>query len=339
MLTIAYIGFGNSVIKYHLPFIKDRLDIKVKYVYRREEDRQSVLEKERELKYPHLSFTSDLDSILNDLDVDCVVINTPDNTHAMYAKQVLHANKHVLVEKPFTLSTNGAKEIFNLANEKQLICYVNQNRRYDTDFLSLKEALSSNKLGELIQIESYYNYKTPKDYGIKVRNLGWFLFSLGIHNVDQMISLFGKPTSVSYDVRSFVTQHAEDYFTITLTYNKLKVLITSSLFSKIQKPRFLVEATNGCFIKYPQGNLSKIKLEEPITYPLQQEEPTNFGKITYLENDMLVEESIVSKVTDYGNVYTDLINSIKHKINPVVTQQQVLTTLEIVENAMNFIKE
>lgn len=202
MLTIAFIGFGNSVIKYHLPFIENRPNIKVKYVYRRDEDRQSIFEKEREKRYPSIAFTSDFDTVLNDSDIDCVVINTPDNTHSMYAKQVLHANKHVLVEKPFALSTSDAKEVFDLANEKQLVCYVNQNRRYDADFLSLKEALSSHKLEQLIQIESYYNYKTPQDYGIKKRNLGWFLFSLGIHNVDQMVSLFGIPTNVSYDVRS-----------------------------------------------------------------------------------------------------------------------------------------
>jgi len=339
MLTIAYIGFGNSVIKYHLPFIKDRDDILVKYVYRRMEDRNTPFELQREKKYPTFTFTSDLDVVLNDESVDCVIINTPDQTHAMYAKKVLHANKHVLVEKPFTLTVKEAKEIFELANKKELVCYVNQNRRYDTDFLSLKEAISSNKLGELIQIESYYNYKTPQDYKIKKRELGWFLFSLGIHNVDQMISCFGKPTQVDYDIRSFVTEHAEDYFTITLNYNKLSVKVTSSLFAKIQKPRFYVEATNGCFIKYPQGNLSKVKLEEPISYPMKPEDESNYGKIVYLEDNNLQEQAIVSKTTDYGKVYTDLINCIKHKHPPVVTQQQVLTTLEIIENALNYLKE
>lgn len=339
MIVVATIGFGNSVIRYHLPFINQRNDIFVKYIYRREIDRQHPQEQAREKKYPLITFTSDLDLILNDPEVDFVVINSPDETHSYYAKKVLYADKHVLVEKPFALSVKEAQEVFNLANQRNLVCYVNQNRRYDTDYLSLKEAIDSKKLGTIIDVESHYHYQTPDDYGIKKRDLGWFLFSLGVHNVDQMIALFGIPDKVDYDVRAIVTPFGEDTFKIILHYGVMRISITSSLFSKFKKPRFYVEGSLGAFIKYPQGNLSKTSGSEPYQISLKQEDQANFGKIISVENQALVETSITSEITDYSKVYDDVIACIKDGAKPKVTQAQVIKVLEIIENAMQHLEK
>jgi predicted dehydrogenase len=141
MLTVAFIGFGNSVIRYHLPYIRHRSHIKIKSVYRRKEDRDSEFERQREKIYPEIHFTDDLNELLLDKEIDCIVINTPDATHVHYAKTVLNAGKHVLVEKPFAPTEKEAKEVFDLAKEKGLICYVNHNRRYDADFLTLEKSL------------------------------------------------------------------------------------------------------------------------------------------------------------------------------------------------------
>ena len=339
MIVVAMIGFGNSVVRYHLPFLKHRDDIFVKYVYRRPEDRQDPLELAREQKYPSITFTSNMDDVLNDPTVDFVVINTPDATHSYYAKIILNAGKHVLVEKPFALASKTAKAIFDLANQKNLICYVNQNRRYDTDYLSLKAALDSQKLGDIIEIESHYHYQTPDDYGIEKREWGWFLFSLGVHNLDQMIALFGMPDHVDYDVRSFVTAQGEDTFTITLHYGLMQVKVSSSLFSKFKKPRFYVEGTQGTFIKYPQGNISKVQGEEPYSLALKQEPETNFGKMLVYENKQIVEHVIPSEITDYSQVYDDVYASIYNQQPPKVKQAEIIKVIEIIEAALKHRKQ
>ena len=80
MLVVAYIGFGNSVCRYHLPYVGRRKDtIKVKYIYRRMEDR--VGDEERETWYPDITFTSDIDEVMNDEEVNLIVVNTPDQFH------------------------------------------------------------------------------------------------------------------------------------------------------------------------------------------------------------------------------------------------------------------
>jgi predicted dehydrogenase len=101
MLTVAFIGFGNSVIRYHLPYIRHRSHIKIKSVYRRKEDRDSEFERQREKIYPEIHFTDDLNELLLDKEIDCIVINTPDATHVHYAKTVLNAGKARTCRKTF----------------------------------------------------------------------------------------------------------------------------------------------------------------------------------------------------------------------------------------------
>ena len=116
MLTIAYVGFGVSVREYHIPYVENREDIRVKYVFRREEDIPQFAEYEP--FYPEAAFTSDLDQVLRDQEVSLVVVSAPDRFHVPYAKRILSAGKHALVEKPFAPTAAEALEVFALAREK-----------------------------------------------------------------------------------------------------------------------------------------------------------------------------------------------------------------------------
>ena len=115
MITVAYIGFGVSVREYHIPYVENRDDIRVKYVFRREED--IPVFSAYEPFYPEIIFTTDLQQVLSDEQVDLVVVNTPDQFHVPYAKQILNAGKHALVEKPFAPTAAEAREVFALAKE------------------------------------------------------------------------------------------------------------------------------------------------------------------------------------------------------------------------------
>ena len=95
MVTVAYVGFGVSVREYHLPYVENRKDMKVKYIFRREEDIAQFAEYEP--FYPEITFTTDFDQVLKDEEVNLVVVNTPDRFHVPYAKQILNAGKHALI--------------------------------------------------------------------------------------------------------------------------------------------------------------------------------------------------------------------------------------------------
>lgn len=328
-LCVGYIGFGNSVIRYHLPYLKEREHIFVKTIYRREEDR--CFDREREKLYPHITFTSNLDALLNDPEIDVICINSPNHTHVTYAEMALQAGKHILVEKPFAMKSSDAQRIFTLAQEKGCIAYTNQNRRFDADFLILKDVIESGRLGTLIEIESHYDYFKTRP--VITQDM---IFNLGIHTIDQMISLFGIPDKTCFDVKGILNNgpKADDYFDIKLHYGKLKVSVKTSLFVKLPYPRFLVHGTNGSFMKYSQGHLFAKNAQEPIVASFQLEPKDNWGVLSYLDeygNDITTH--IPSRVTDYGKIYDNLYACIYQGKAPYVKPEEVIAVLDIAEAA------
>ncbi|MGL5352010.1 MAG: Gfo/Idh/MocA family oxidoreductase, partial [Clostridium sp.] len=139
VLNVGIIGFGKSANRYHLPFILNRENIKVKTIYNR--SKKSELEKEYENR--DINFTTNINELLEDEDIKLVSICTSGNTHYKFAKMCLENNKNVLVEKPFTESYDEAKELLELAKSKGLLIMPYQNRRFDSDFLAVKEVIES----------------------------------------------------------------------------------------------------------------------------------------------------------------------------------------------------
>lgn len=328
MLNVAYIGFGNSVRRYHLPFIRNKENVSVRWIYRLE----SEINPDLEARYPDYRFTSSFDDIKNDPEVNLVVINTPNRFHVPYAKEFLNTGKNVLVEKPFAMTAEQGKEVFDLAKEKGLTCYVNQNRRYDTDFLALKEVIESGVLGDLIEVESHYDYFNPKNSGN-----GDMLYGLVIHTLDQMIGLFGKPDRMMSDVRGLVNpKGGRDYVDLMLFYgDKLRVSVRSSHLVKIPYPRFVAHGTRGSFVKMSMGNLSRMMVgEEPLTPPFVLEKEDNWATVEYLDDyGNSVRYRHPSKVTDYGKLYDDLDAVINEGAEKKIKDEEVLEVLHLLEEA------
>ena len=160
-LHCAFIGFGKSATRYHLPYVLHRkADWHVAHIYRR-----SPKPDEQLPQYAHIHFTSELDDILNDPQVKLVVVCTHADSHFDYAKQALEAGKNVLVEKPFTPTLSQAKELFALAKSKGLTISPYQNRRFDSCFLTTKKVIESGKLGRIIEIENHFDSYRPVDAG------------------------------------------------------------------------------------------------------------------------------------------------------------------------------
>lgn len=338
MLNVAYIGFGNSVIRYHLPFVNLRKDkVSVKYIYRREEDRSTQAERDRETLYPHIIFTSDLEVILQDPKVNLVVVNSPHDSHVYYAKKALDAGKHVLVEKPIALSYEETKELLDYANERGLVCMPNHNRRYDTDCVALKDAIATGKLGRLVELESHYDYFRP---GKREKAGMGMLLGLGIHTIDQIVAIFGKPTSLVYDVRSlFFETGADDYYDIDFFYPGFKAVMKTSTLVKTKYPRFILHGDNGSFVKYGGKHNSDTKIVEPVVLDMHPEAEEDWGVMEYLDaSGNTVVEKIPSKPTDYGIIYDSLYDTIIHKKAKLVKDEEVLADMWIVEEAMKACK-
>ena len=335
MITVAYVGFGVSVREYHIPYVENRDDIKVKYVFRRAEDIAQFAEYEP--FYPEICFTTDFDQVLQDPEVDLVVVSAPDRFHMPYAKQILGAGKHALIEKPFAQTAAEARECFALAKEKGQICMPNQNRRFDADFLAVKEVVESGKLGDLVRIESHYDY---------YKTNGWYdhlgtLYNLGVHTVDQIISLLGMPDRTNLDVRSI--HHpgvGDDYYDLEFFYGNCKASVNTSMCVLIDYPRFTVHGTKGSFTLPPViHNSGKKKVVGRHTISTAPAPEDRWGTLVYMnEAGEKITEKVPVGCAHYERIYDSLVDAIENGAAKCVKDEEVVKVLEILEEATEVAK-
>lgn len=146
MLTVAYIGNGKSTNRYHMPFaLKQKDKIRVKTIYSRHLSQAWT-------PIEGVYYTTNIEDVYQDAEIQLVIITTPNASHYPLAKDCLLHGKNVLVEKPFSLSYDEAQELFDLANEKGLFVQCYQNRRFDSDFLTVQKVIESGKLGDLLEV-------------------------------------------------------------------------------------------------------------------------------------------------------------------------------------------
>ncbi|MGX7419950.1 Gfo/Idh/MocA family oxidoreductase [Carnobacterium gallinarum] len=331
MLTIAYIANGKSTNRYHLPFstkLKDK--IKVKTIYSRSD-------KHAWDKIEGVHYTTDIDDIFNDPEIQLVVVTTPSSSHYNYGKMILEHGKNALIEKPFTETSTEAKELFALAKEKNLLVQCYQNRRYDSDFLTVQKVIESGVLGELLEVEMHYDYFRPEvpENTASYSKESSYLYGHGCHTIDQVLSYFGNPETIHYDVRQLLgAGRMNDYFDLDFYYDKLKVSVKSSYFRLKERPSFVIYGKKGSFVKQ-----TKDRQEEHLKLFYMPENPDfgidlpeHYGVLTYVdESGTYHEEKVVSEIGDYSRVYDGLYETIMNGKAKIVKDEETIRQLEILE--------
>lgn len=332
MLNIAYIGNGKSANRYHIPFAQKIKTINIKKIYSRSDSSWEKIE--------GVEYVSDVNKIYEDKSIELVVLSTPPSTHYKLAKEALMNGKNVLVEKPFTDSVEEAKELFDLAKSKNLMVQCYQNRRFDSDFLTVQKIINNGVLGDLLEMEMHFDYfrpEVPENTNIYTK-LDSFVYTHGCHTVDQVLSYFGEPTNTYYDVKQILgTGRMNDYFDLDLFYaNEVKVSIKSSYFRLKERPSFVVYGTKGCFIK-----TTKDRQEEhlkqfymPTNADFGIDLPEHYGTLTYIDNvGSYHEEKVISEVGDYSLFYQHLYDTLKNKKSQLVTEEETIKQIEILNAA------
>jgi predicted dehydrogenase len=186
-------------------------------------------------------------------EVDLVVIATPNDSHALLAEAALNAGKHVVVDKPFTVSLGEARQVVKTAERAGVLLSVFQNRRWDSDFLTVQAALASGRLGTLVQYESRIDRYRPvvQDRWRERPGPGAGLwFDLGSHLVDQTLRLFGLPDSLTLHVaRQRRADTASDWFHAVLTYPKLHAILSAGVLVSGGSARFTLHGTEASLVK------------------------------------------------------------------------------------------
>jgi predicted dehydrogenase len=253
------------------------------------------------------------------------------------AEQCLRADRDVVVDKPFVLTSEEAAKLIHLARERKRLLTVYQNRRWDGDFKTVEKVLVSGELGRLVTYESHFDRFRPQPRREVWRENGGpgggTLFDLGSHLIDQALTLFDKPESLFASVR---TQRdngaADDAFDITLFYPRFTAYLRATMIAKTPGARFTLHGTEGSFVKFgldPQE--AALVGGATFTTPGFGTEPeAAWGKL-YLEN--AEPESVETEVGDYRGLYANVRDALLGKAKLAVTPEQAWRTTRLIEIA------
>jgi len=240
--NIAIVGFGGMG-SYHCQLIEPVSQISVIGVYDTVEYR---MELGKEAGYKTYA---NLDAVLTDELVDIVLIATPNDVHKEIAIQALQAGKHVICEKPVTITSKDFNDIVKVANEENRVFTVHQNRRWDEDFLTAKGIIDKKTLGELFHLESRVqgangipgDWRQLKDYG------GGMLLDWGVHLLDQLLQFTDSQIeSVAASLSYILGTEVDDGFTSYITFKDgLTALIEVGTTNYVKLPRWYLKGTEG----------------------------------------------------------------------------------------------
>ncbi|MDA1476417.1 oxidoreductase [Bacillus changyiensis] len=331
-IRTGLLGYGLSGSVFHAPLLSVLTEFEIKKVMtsRKEQVHQDI---------PGTKTVSSIDEITNDPDIDLVIVTTPSGLHFEMAKQCLLAGKHVVLEKPMTTNAEEAKTLIEIAKEQNVVLSVFHNRRWDNDFLTIKQIIKEEQLGEINTFHASFDRYRPnvRQRWKEQKGAGsGSLYDLGSHLIDQALHLFGKPNAVTAQVISQRNNaETDDYFHVVLSYDNLQVLLHSGSIVPANGPRYQVHGSKGSFMKYGiDGQEEALRTgQKPVDASWGADSPEYYGELTLVEGENIKKETVKTLNGSYLTYYKELAACILKGGKPPVTAEEGLDVISIIESA------
>jgi len=333
-VSVGLVGYGMAGRVFHAPVISCVSGLKLTAVVERHGG-ESVQ------RYPSIAIVKDVQELFKSPELDLVVVATPNATHFALARDALLAGKHVVVDKPFTITSAQADELIALARQKGKILTVFQNRRWDGDFQTVCTIVRNKRVGRLVEFESCFDRfrPGPKQGAWREQRVpgGGLLYDIAPHLADQALLLFGWPCAVTASIRTQRDNAAvDDKFEIALRYPELDVKLEAGMLARQGRPRFRLSGTLGSFVKYgldPQEDALRSGLLP--TGSLWGKEPEDrWGALDTCINGKDAREKIETLPGRYCEFYENVRDVIVNGAVLAVKPEQARDALRIVELAM-----
>ncbi|MCI1185098.1 oxidoreductase [Enterobacter cloacae] len=327
-IRVGLIGYGYASKTFHAPLIAGTPGMALAAVSSSDATKVHA-------DWPTVPVVSEPKHLFNDPNINLIVIPTPNDTHFPLAKAVLEAGKHVVVDKPFTVTLSQARELDALAKSLGRLLSVFHNRRWDSDFLTVKALLSEGTLGEITFFESHFDRFRPQ-----VRNR-WreqagpgsgIWYDLAPHLLDQAVNLFGLPVSMTVDLAQLRPgAQTTDYFHAILSYPQRRIVLHGTMVAAAESARYIIHGTRGSYVKFgldPQEDRLKNgeRLpQEDWGYDMRD------GVVTKVEGETLVEETLLTSPGNYPAYYAAVRDALNGTGENPVPASQAIQIMELIE--------
>lgn len=329
---MGIIGYGGMA-SWHRELIADIEDLEIAGIYDIKTERQDVAKALGICVFPSL------EALLAEKEIEFVLIATPNEVHKPAAIAAMRAGKHVVCEKPVTLSSGDLQEMRDIAEETGMFFTVHQNRRWDEDFLIVKKILEENRLGEVFSIESrvHGSRGIPGDWRQLPECGGGMVLDWGVHLLDQMLLLFSdqRVTNVYASLTHVTNQLVDDGFYAELTFgNGVRALVEVGTSNFVSLPRWYVQGMNGTAVVEDFEKNGKIVVargtDEKDAVPVK----TAAGLTKTMaprRDDSISTEALPLVISDIRDFYKNVMKVIEHEAEPAIKLDEVARVMRLME--------
>ncbi|KQV82550.1 oxidoreductase [Massilia sp. Root351] len=334
--SVGLIGYGLAGKVFHAPLIAAAASsgLRLARISSSSADADEVRR-----SYPGVVLDAGPQAMLADPHIGLIVVATPNASHYALARAALEAGKHVVIDKPFVVSSEQGEALVALANGKGLLLSAFHNRRWDNDFLTLRNCIESGRLGQVHSYFAHFDRYAPQ---VKTR---WkeeqqpgagILWDLGSHLIDQALQLFGMPRAVTADLS---VQRAgalvEDYFHLTMDYGHCKAVLRAGMQVCAPGPRYEVHGTQGSFSKYGiDGQETALKHgARPGDKGWGGDEGAHYATVTVMAAGVPVAERLPTLAGSYESYYAGMGRAINAGLPVPVAAADALNVVRVIEAA------
>ncbi|MGL5330967.1 MAG: Gfo/Idh/MocA family protein [Peptostreptococcaceae bacterium] len=332
-LNIGIVGYGGMGHYHESELIKKSEYVNVKGVYDINEKRVEFARTRNLVGY------NSYDELLNDEEIDVVLVATPNDSHKELSIKALNNNKHVICEKPVTIHSKDLLDIVEVANKNNKVFMVHQNRRWDEDYLVIRNLYKNKQIGEIFHIESRVHGANgiPGDWRHLKENGGGMLLDWGVHILDQILFMVdSKVKSVYSDLSYVLGDEVDDGFNIYITFeNGIKAVLEVGTSNFIKLPRWYVKGLKGSGVIYDWDLSGKLvvrndEAEKVELKPIKAGE--GFTKTMAPPSEKSTNTLELPKpLYEYEPFYTNFFNVVTKGETPVVKNEEVYEVMKLIE--------
>ena len=335
-IRVGIVGYGTAGRLFHASLIGRVPDLQLVAVATRSPERRALAAQQH-----GVATFETVDELLDAGGVDLVVVATPHDTHCSLACRAMDAGKHCVVEKIMALNAREAATMLEASQRNGVLLSVFQNRRWDWDYLTVKQAVTEGLIGSSYLFEiGQFVYRAPRGWRGDPAAGGGLLFDWGAHFVDQALQIVPEPVaSVTCDVqyRGWGAQIG--------SYVRLLIRFAGGVLYSIEignqaryaKPHWLVLGETGSLVKYghdPQERTIRSSDGARGAIETAREDPANRARITTEVAGFTTEMVVESVRGDWTSYYRNVADALRGRAPLIVTPEQSVRAMSIVDAAM-----
>lgn len=344
-LRVAIIGFGLGGEVFHAPLVASTPGMTVAGIVTSDPERQRTAR----TAYPDASVFASADEIwAMPEQFDVVVVTAPNRWHAPLGTAALQAGLPVVIDKPLALTVQEVHDLIALSQETGKPVFPFQNRRWDGDFLTVRQLIQHDWLGPIARYESHFDRYRPTPKGAwrddgAADSGGGLLYDLGSHLIDQALQLFGPPQTVYAELPSKrpTSQVDDDSFIALECSNGVTAHLYFSQVARIPGPRFCVRGLRGTYVKYgldPQEDA--LRQGQRPSMPHWGEDPRDqWGTLRTERDGIIFDGAIATFPGAYETFYRQVVAALNTGAPPPVTLTEAMLTQRVIEAAQQSAQE